>query len=561
MGLKSKTLISVNIIVISACILVGIIGYNVAVNGFQKFLMLKADSDANSCLEILNYQYEGDWNLKDNILYKGNTQIDGADNIVDSLSKLSDGKVTFFKGDTRVATNVVNEAGQRSTGTKASEVITEAVLHRGENFVGEADILGEAHYAAYRPLKNSSGQTIGMIFVGLSVHEMDDIVHTFLLYTIAAIVGIVIICMFASNFLIGKATGMLDEVVDAVQKISSGNLKISDLEVRTNDEIGILANGVNVMKNELRGLIRNVAKSSERVAASSQELTAVTKDGTDSVAFMAQNMAAMGEDSSVLTFMVNDLQEIIKDMREKMHTLHASANVMDEVAKNSAKSAATGKEKSDFAIDVMANVSEGVQSSAKIIGELGKRSDEIGQIVETISAIAEQTNLLALNAAIEAARAGEHGRGFAVVADEVRKLAEQSGEAASNIAQLIQSIQDDTTSAVESIEKGVQGVKEGMNSVLATGEAFKDIETQAEKLTENVQKSREYIEAVNTSSHEILDSVVNVHEITSKTEENARAVSEAAEKQSATIEEISEAGKTLSQLANDMHGEVVKFSL
>ena len=384
---------------------------------------------------------------------------------------------------------------------------------------------------------------------------------SFGLMTVAAMAVIIIVSVIVTNSVIGNTLGRLSEVVNAVQKISSGDLKIPDLEVHAQDEIGILANGVNFMRKELQGLIKKVAQTSERVSAASQELTAVTQNGAESISQMSQDTAAMGEDASVLTFMVGDLEEIIHDMRTKMHTLHESATAMDEVARDSAANAAIGKEKSDFAINVMRTVNEQVSASAKIVGELGKRSDEIGQIVETISGIAEQTNLLALNAAIEAARAGEHGRGFAVVSDEVRKLAEQSGEAASSIAQLIHSIQEDTNSAVESIEKGAQGVSDGMESVLATGEAFKGIEEQAEKLSVNVRSSREYIEDVNTSSHEILSSVENVKQITSKTEEVSNAVTEAATKQADTIQEISEASKNLSELANDMQGEVSRFKV
>lgn len=139
----------------------------------------------------------------------------------------------------------------------------------------------------------------------------------------------------------------------------------------------------------------------------------------------------------------------------------------------------------------MKNITEQVSVSAQVVGNLGKRSDEIGQIVETISGIAAQTNLLALNAAIEAARAGEQGRGFAVVADEVRKLAEQSAEAAANISKLIITIQQDTNSAVESIENGNRGVKDGMESVMATGEAFRIIETDAGRKI-NRQREKQY---------------------------------------------------------------------
>jgi len=561
MGLKFKTIMSVTVLIMVACILLGIVSYKTTVSSLEQSLMMKADSEATAGLEIMNYRYPGEWEIKNGELYKGDTKIEGENEIVDSLSKIFQCKVTFFNGDTRVATNVLDESGRRSTGTKASEVVLEKVLKGGQNFIGEANVMGEEHYAAYKPLKNSSGTTIGMIFFGLSVHEIDDIVHTFLLYMVGAVLLIIAVSAFIGKIFIERSTGKLEEIVDYVEKISNGNLKISDIEVGTEDEIGKLAQGINFMRSELNSLIKNISESSERVAASSEELTAITKDGADSVAVMSSNTAAMGEDAGVLTFMVNDLQEIIKDMREKMHILHASANVMDEAAKNSSQNAAIGKEKVDTAIEVMKNITEQVGASAEVVGNLGKRSDEIGQIVGTISSIAEQTNLLALNAAIEAARAGEHGRGFAVVADEVRKLAEQSGEAASNIAQLIHTIQVDTTSAVEAIEKGTQGVQEGMTSILATGEAFKGISEQAEKLTESVHQSREYIEAVNTSSHEILDSVENVHEITSKTEENANSVSQAAEQQSSTIEEIAEASQTLAQLANDMHSDVAKFKI
>ena len=209
----------------------------------------------------------------------------------------------------------------------------------------------------------------------------------------------------------------------------------------------------------------------------------------------------------------------------------------------------------------MKNIAEQVSSSAKVIGELGKRSNEIGEIVETISGIAGQTNLLALNAAIEAARAGEQGRGFAVVAEEVRKLAEQSGEASDKIAKLIATVQHDTTSAVEAIEQGNQSVKEGTKSVEATGAAFHDIEIQATKLTENVNRSIEDIIAVDASNKEVLSAVGRVKEIAIRSSENATSVSAATQEQSATMHEVADASGTLAELANEMQGEVAQFKL
>ena len=323
----------------------------------------------------------------------------------------------------------------------------------------------------------------------------------------------------------------------------------------------MLAGGVNDMRQKLKDLLIGVARSSEKVAASSQELTASSQQGTESINMVAQNTTEMTEAAAEQSQTVDVLQSTIENMREKMHALHAEAGDMNNAAVNSAKNAAAGMEKVNIAIDMMKNVTEQVNNSAQVVGNLGRRSDEIGKIVGTISEIAEQTNLLALNAAIEAARAGEHGKGFSVVASEVRKLAEQSGAAAANISQLIVTIQQDTVSAVESIERGNNSVKEGMDSVLATGEAFRSIENQVDKLTENVRRSIEHIEAVNASSHEILSAVERVQKTTSKSSDHATSVSAATEEQTATMEEIAEASRSLAELAMDMQNDVAKFNL
>ncbi len=561
MGLKSKAVIVLNVAVIITCIIMSVLGYMSASNGFSKALEMKAEADVKSLTEILNYRFEGDWNLRGGVLYKGDKNMEDADDVVDYLSEICSGKVTIFRGDTRVTTTVKDASGKRSVGTKASEEVISRVLNGGKNFLGVANVMGEKHHAAYRPIKDSSGKIIGMLFVGLSVHEMDDVTQKFIFSIIITAAIIVVLCVLVSNFIIGKAVGMLDEVVYAMQKISVGNLRMDDLPIRTKDEIGTLAEGVNAMRKELTDLLKNIVHSSEQVAASSEELTASAQEGASSIHLMAKDTAAMSEDVNDQTAVVNELKETIRKMRDNMNELHASAQIMDEASKSSTKSAAEGKEKVDYAIEMMKKISRQVNSSAEVVGNLGKRSDEIGQIVNTISEIAEQTNLLALNAAIEAARAGEHGRGFAVVAEEVRKLAEQSAQAAANISQLITSIQKDTESAVSSIEDGNHGVKEGTDSVLSTGEAFHSIEEQIEKLNSNVRRSMSHIDAVNKNSEEILQEIEHVYEITKKSGEVAGEIKSAAEVQSTSIHEIAESSKSLAELAEDMRSEVAKFSI
>ena len=561
MGLKTKAILAVNAIVIVACTLMGIIGYLRAEEGFAKALQMKAAADVQALSEILNYRCAGDWHLRNGFLFKGDKQIDGANDLADELSEICNGKVTIFNGDTRVATTVVSADGSRSVGTKASETVIDNVIKQGKSFLGTASVMGEDHHAAYQPLKDSSGKTIGMLFVGVSVHEMDDVIKELIFSIVAAVAVVMVVCVVVSNVFIGRMVGKLGEVVGAMKKFSSGNLRIDDLEVNRNDEIGTLAENLNGMKNRLKHLLSRIANCSEQVAASSEELTAGTQQTNDAINTVAQSMETLTGGVAEQERTIDTLQDKIRDMHVKMDDLRDSIRQMEQIAAESSVATVEGKSKVNVAIEMMKNIEQQVHSSAQVVGELGKRSGEIGHIVETISGIAGQTNLLALNAAIEAARAGEHGRGFAVVAEEVRKLAEQSASAATDISKLIATIQHETEDAVESISQGNESVTAGAESVGHTGDAFGKIESQIDKLTVNVKKSLADLAAVDASNEEILTAVNHVREIAEKSGENANNVNAATEEQTAAMQEVADASRTLAELADEMRSEVAQFKL
>jgi methyl-accepting chemotaxis protein len=207
----------------------------------------------------------------------------------------------------------------------------------------------------------------------------------------------------------------------------------------------------------------------------------------------------------------------------------------------------------------MLSVEEIVNDSAATVDKLGQSSQEIGQIVETISGIAEQTNLLALNAAIEAARAGEHGRGFAVVADEVRKLAEASQTAAQQITSLIAGIQKDTSDAVNSMKKGSTAVREGTSSVEQLRDAFQAIRNASNIVVESAQRMIGDLQTVAADASTIGEKSASISSKGRQVAEEMESVSAASEEQSASAGEIASASKALAELAQTLQNPLHKF--
>ena len=204
-------------------------------------------------------------------------------------------------------------------------------------------------------------------------------------------------------------------------------------------------------------------------------------------------------------------------------------------------------------------VEKTVSDTSEIVGKLGSRSEEIGAIVDTISNIASQTNLLALNAAIEAARAGEQGRGFSVVAEEVRKLAEQSEEAAEKISQLSMTMQKDTEAAVKSMNQGCEAVVAGAQSVEDLQRVFDQIRDLVENGAEKTVLMDRAIDVVNEDAGNISHSVEDITAKGQVISQHMESVSAATEEQSASSEEIASASETLSNMAHEQQQALKQF--
>lgn len=373
---------------------------------------------------------------------------------------------------------------------------------------------------------------------------------------IAAILGI-LVGIFAARMI----TRPLKAMLSFSQELANGDFRDKPRTFVSNDEIGQLADALANMRSSIRTLMKHVNESAEQVAASSEELTASADQSAQAANQVASSITDVAKGAEEQLIAASNASAVVEQMSAGIQQIAANTNEVSEQSAQAANKAQEGNKSVEKAVTQMAQVEQTVTTSAEIVTQLGERSKEIGQIVDAISSIAGQTNLLALNAAIEAARAGEQGRGFAVVAEEVRKLAEQSQEAAKQIATLINEIQCDTDKAVVAMNDGTREVKLGAEVVNASGQAFREIATLVTQVSAQVKEISTAIEQMAIGSQHIVGSVKRIDELSKQASGETQTVSAATEEQSASMQEIDSASQELAKLAMELRETINKFQV
>ncbi|MBP1763291.1 MAG: mcpA 6 [Firmicutes bacterium] len=443
--------------------------------------------------------------------------------------------------------------------TNATPELKEAVakMLKGEKGIASYPYKGEDKYLAYTPIDGTNWSMAVTV-------PANEVLAKLLAFTMGAVVTIVVMLLLVSIviwFVVSRTVKPLGILETAAGRIANGDLTTTRIEVDSQDELGRLARAFEIMTENLRNLVRQIGNSADQIAASSEELTAGSEQSAQAITQVAGSISDMAHGAEKQMQAVDETSAVVTQISAGIQQVAASANQVAETSSAAVERAKEGDKSVEKAISQMTHIEETVNHSAQVVVTLGERSKEIGQIVDTISGIAGQTNLLALNAAIEAARAGEQGKGFAVVAEEVRKLAEQSQDAAKQIAVLISEIQGDTDKAVIAMEEGTREVKVGTEVVTTAGQAFKEIAATIQKAAEQVREISAAIQQIAGGSQQIVVSVKEIDGQSKTVVEQAQTVSAATEEQSASMEEIASSSQALAQLAQDLQVAVAKFSI
>ena len=337
---------------------------------------------------------------------------------------------------------------------------------------------------------------------------------TFLQSMVLVLAGIATVLSIGIALLLRRAIcPPLERAAAAAQQVADGDLTVR-VKATSNDEVGDLSRNFNHMVDKISEIIGLVTQTATDVAQASNQIAATSEQ-------MSVGMQDQSNQVTQISAAVEEMSASVIEVARK--SAEAASN-----AEESGRAASEGGSVVDQTIGEINAIREAVDASSKSVAELGKRGEQIGAIIEVINDIADQTNLLALNAAIEAARAGEHGRGFAVVADEVRKLADRTTQATEEIGQSISAIQTETTSAVERMDAGSRQVESGVGKATEAGRSLTQIVSNAREVASMIQSIAAATEEQSATSEEVARNIEGIAAVTQQSRDGSAKAAEAA---------------------------------
>ncbi|MER2132627.1 MAG: methyl-accepting chemotaxis protein [Carnobacterium inhibens] len=479
-----------------------------------------------------------------------------------------------FEDETDISIALENQALELSDSEKLDELIskkiewgmlTDEALAAYDNgdmesvreiMVGQAQPIEKELVAGFSELaeeREKEINTIGQEAIGNG--ERVAIIGIIIMILVAVLS--VVVAYLTSNNIVKP----LNVVMQRMQSISAGDLSSEPLEITEKDETGKLSISMNKMQKTVKSVMKGIAKASEDLSSHSEELNqsaSEVKSGSEQVAITMQELAT-GSETQATT--ASNLAVVMENFTKKVQSTNKNGEKIKDSSMGVLSMTTEGKQYMEDTSRQMAKIDEIVQDAVAKMATLDNQTQEINNLVVIIQKIADQTNLLALNAAIEAARAGEHGRGFAVVADEVRKLAEQVAVSIADITGFVEKIQTESKRVSDSLQTGYVEVEEGTSQIAKTGQTFNQINASVTTMVDGIKGISDNLESIKVNS-EIMNS--SIEEIASVSEESAAGVeqtSAASQQITSSMEEVAGSSEQLANLAENLTEMVSHFKL
>ena len=494
---------------------------------------------------------------------------------VDDLKKLTGLDATIFKNDTCVQTTLLQADGSRGVGTKVSDpAVLDAMFKRGENFFTITELFGHRYASCYWPMRNNKGETVGIWFIGAPVTQIfklrDDAVRNTLVATC-----LVLLFQLVLSLIIGIRIGRpVKQITHYAGVVAADPMSKEELPVRGKDDMGLLADSLRSMIDRLQKNITLAEHKTAEADAKTQEARQAMEDAREArdraeraqregmLAAAAQIEGVVDNINSALAKLTEQVQTSNAGAEQSASRLSETATAMEQMnatvleVANNADTASTassqtrdkansGEEVVQKAVTAIQTVHDQTRQLKDDMNILGEQAQAINRIMAVISDIADQTNLLALNAAIEAARAGEAGRGFAVVADEVRKLAEKTMASTADVGNAIRAIQDSTNKSREQVDKSVNIIAEATELANQSGQALQEIVQMVDGSADQVRAIATASEEQSAASEQINRSIMEVNQLSART-------SEAMHTAMTALEQLQQQADTLTRLLTDM---------
>lgn len=449
--------------------------------------------------------------------------------------------------------------------TKATDVLREHIENVNLDF--HEVIYDYVDYRGIRVFDSLEVVMLGDTPVGMIV-EIDESealagLEILLRNTLLMMLITVIVVGVIGYFLASNITKPIKKTRDIALKIADNDLtqKIDVLLLKRKDEIGNLARSFEKMANNLRVFIKTADENTKNVVDSSKELSAITEEmakASDHTANSAQEVAANADKQLAA---VGETVVAVEQVSATMQNVAANSNDMAEMGEKVSQTVIVGKEVVVNAMNNIQNINEETKKVEMAMQQVDNSSKKMNGILNVINEISDRTNLLSLNAAIEAARAGDAGRGFAVVADEIRMLAEQSVESTEQISKLIDDNQAIIDNANQSTNLVIIVAEEGIKRINDVNSKFEEIGKLANQTALQIQDISASTQEVSSASHQMVQTFNDISDSNKKTTEEVRSISAAVEEQSASMEEIASISESLSESAEDILRLIKEFNI